>query len=104
MLAAMLFPDQINEYDGFKDYFQKRKTGFYVLLLALFIIDSLDTVIKGKQYYDHYGMIYPIRQALLMAGAAGGLIFRSERYDMAYVIAALASQVVWIMVLFNLPG
>lgn len=104
MLAAMLFPDQLTEYQGFKDYFQRRKKGFYILLLALFTIDSLDTLIKGKQYYDHYGILYPIRQTLLIAGAIGGLIFRSERYDTIYVFTALASQVVWIMVLFNLPG
>lgn len=101
MLAAMLFPDQISEYKGFKDYFQKRRTGFYLLLLVLFAVDSLDTFIKGKQYYDHYGIAYPIRQLLLIAGALGGIVFRSERYDKIYALAALISQVVWIAILFN---
>lgn len=101
MLAAMLFPDQITEYNGFKDYFQKRRTGFYILLLVLFAIDSVDTAVKGKQYYDHYGIAYPIRQFLLISGAIGGLVARSELYDKIYAFAALFSQIIWISVLFN---
>lgn len=33
--------------------------------------------------------------------ASGGLVFRSPRYDAAYAFSALAAQVVWIAVLFN---
>lgn len=101
MLAAMLFPDQISEYKGFRDYFGQRRGWFYALLLVLFGVDVIDTLVKGQQYYLHYGIAYPIRQFLLVAGAAGGLVFRSERYDSLYAAFALVAQVVWIAVLFN---
>lgn len=67
----------------------------------LFVIDVIDTLVKGEKYYHHYGIAYPIRQALLIAGAAGGLAFRSPRYDAAYAFCALVAQTVWIAVLFN---
>jgi len=101
MLAAMLFPDEIREYRGFQDYFSQRRGWFYALLLVLFVIDVIDTLVKGEKYYHHYGIAYPIRQALLIAGAAGGMTFRSPRYDAAYAFCALAAQFVWIAVLFN---
>lgn len=101
MLAAMLFPDEIREYRGFQDYFSQRRGWFYALLLVLFVIDVIDTLVKGEKYYHHYGIAYPIRQALLIAGAAGGMTFRSPRYDAAYAFCALAAQVIWIAVLFN---
>lgn len=101
MLAAMLFPDEIREYQGFHDYFDQRRGWFYALLLVLFVIDVVDTLVKGEKYYHHYGIAYPIRQALLIAGATGGLVFRSPRYDAVYAFCVLAAQVVWIAVLFN---
>ncbi|MGB3423853.1 MAG: hypothetical protein WBF84_06595 [Castellaniella sp.] len=103
MLAAMLFPDHLNEYTGFQDYFDRRRTAFYTLLLVLFAIDVIDTLIKGQKYYHHYGIAYPIRQFLLITGAAGGLAARSARYDAAYAAFTLAAQVVWVAVLFNVP-
>lgn len=102
MLAAMLFPDHINEYDGFRGYFFQRRSWFYALFLTLLVVDVIDTYAKGQKYYHHYGLAYPVRQFLLTMGAAGGLVFRSERYDIVYISLALAAQVVWIGVLFNI--
>lgn len=101
ILAAMLFPDEIHEYCGFQGYFNQRRNWFYALLLVLFIIDVIDTMVKGEKYYHHYGIAYPIRQTLLMAGAVGGLVLRSPRYDAAYAFCVLIAQAVWIAVLFN---
>ncbi|HRP78416.1 MAG TPA: hypothetical protein PL183_04840 [Aquamicrobium sp.] len=101
MLAAMLFPDEIREYEGFRDYFERRRSWFYALLIGLFVIDVVDTLVKGEKYYHHYGLAYPVRQALLIAGAAAGLAMRSPRYDAVYAALALAAQVVWIAVLFD---
>lgn len=101
MLSAMMFPDNMSEYKGFRDYFSQRRVWFYGLLLLLFGVDVIDTIIKGQKYYHHYGIAYPIRQFLLITGAAGGLVFRSEGYDALYAAFALAAQVLWIAVLFN---
>ncbi|TDR32082.1 hypothetical protein [Aquamicrobium defluvii] len=101
MLATMLFPDEIREYRGFQDYFSQRRGWFYALLLVLFVVDVIDTLVKGEKYYHHYGIAYPIRQTLLIAGAAGGMAFHSPRYDAAYAFCSLVAQAVWITVLFN---
>jgi hypothetical protein len=102
MLAAMLFPDQISEYKGFRDYFRQRRKWFYALLLILLLVDVVDTMTKGQSYYHHvYGWAYPVRQSLLVAGAAGALFVDSERYDAVFMAFALLFQIVWILTLFD---
>ncbi len=102
MLAAMLFPDQISEYKGFRDYFRQRRKWFYALLLVLLLVDVVDTMTKGQSYYHHvYGWAYPVRQSLLVAGAAGALFVDSEHYDAVFVAFALLFQIVWILTLFD---
>ncbi len=102
VLAAMLFPDHIDEYNGYRGYFQARRKWFYSGLLVLFVLDVIDTLLKGKDYYmELYGWDYPLRQGLFIVGTAAALFIRSERYQTALVYLALLVQVVWIISLFE---
>jgi hypothetical protein len=103
-LSAVLFPDRMDEYQGFRDYFRKRRNAFYVLLLILLVVDVIDTVLKGKAYYVTYyydSWFYPARQGLLILGALLGLMWQSERYQVAFAVFALTFQVLWIASLFE---
>ncbi|MDX3895158.1 hypothetical protein [Pusillimonas sp.] len=102
VLAAMLFPDHIDEYNGFRGYFQARRKWFYSALLILFVLDVVDTLLKGKAYYHElYDWDYPLRQGLFIAGTAAALFVRSEKYQAALVYLALLVQIVWIVSLFE---
>ncbi|MGO2147997.1 hypothetical protein [Halomonas sp.] len=101
-LSAVLFPDRMDEYQGYGDYFQKRSRSFYVLLLVLLVVDVIDTLIKGGDYYAaHYGWYYPVRQVMLIVGTILALVWRSERYQAGFVVFALLFQVIWIVSLFE---
>lgn len=102
VLAAMLFPDHIHEYNGYRGYFLARKKWFYSTLLVLFVMDVVDTLIKGPVYYqEYYSWDYPARQAVLIIGTAGALFIQSEKYQKAFLTVALLVQVVWIISLFD---
>src|SRR5258705_13500035 len=45
-VASLLFPDKMDEYASFGDYFQSRRRWFYGLLTVMFLIDLIDTAIK----------------------------------------------------------
>ena len=66
-LGALLFPDRMDEYSGFAEYFHSRQKWFYGLLAALFLADLIDTAIKGAAHFSAFGIGYPIRQSVLAA-------------------------------------
>lgn len=102
VLAALLFPDDIAEYNGFRGYFQARRKWFYSALLVLFVLDVIDTLLKGVDYYVlHYGWDYPVRQGFFVAGTGLALFIKSETYQAILVYAMLLAQVVWILSLFE---
>ncbi|WP_454632993.1 hypothetical protein [Bradyrhizobium cenepequi] len=105
MLSAMIFPDNIGEHEGLKEYFWNRRNVFYVLLLVLFSVDVFDTLLKGANYYKQfYGWYYPARQTLLIAGTIGALLSASERYHVLFVAFALVFQIIWVVSLFDVIG
>jgi hypothetical protein len=101
MLAAMLFPDKLDGYKGYQDYFQQRGQWFYGLLALMFVADLVDTRMKGIEHFRSFGIEYPIRQTLLALGATGAIFFRSRHYQSAFLAFALIYEVVWILRLFN---
>ena len=101
LLAAMLFPDHMGNYANFRDYFQARRKWFYSVLLMLFIMDIIDTLIKGKDYYSYYGWDYPVRQGALILGTVVAIFVESERYQKFFVSIALIMQVAWVGLLFE---
>jgi hypothetical protein len=103
-VASLLFPDKMDEYDGFGDYFQSRRRWFYGLLTVVFLVDLIDTAIKGREHFESLGLEYPIRQALLAGGAIVAVLWSNKRYQAVFVAVALIDQVIWIVRLFNAPG
>jgi len=57
-LCTMLFPDTMHEYAGFRDYFMSRRKWFFGILIATFLIDIVDTAIKGTSYLQALGPEY----------------------------------------------
>ena len=105
MLSAMIFPDNVGDHSGLKEYFWNRRNVFYALLLILFSVDVLDTMMKGSAYYHQfYGWYYPVRQGLLISGTIGALLSTSKRYHLLFVAFTVVFQVVWIGSLFDVIG
>lgn len=74
LICAMLFPDSRARYSGFEDYFYSRRRWIFGLMIAIFALDLEDTFLKGRQYYLHLGIEYPIRAAILMVACTIALV------------------------------
>jgi hypothetical protein len=47
MMSALLFPDDILEYDGYQDFFISRRYWFFALLASNWVMDIIKIVVSG---------------------------------------------------------
>ncbi len=86
-LSVLIFPDNINDYNGYTDYFFSRKKWFFSFLIVIFIIDFADTLLKGKQYFQSLHWEYPVRNLVHILLCLLGMRFNNIRFQ--YVLALL---------------
>ena len=94
--AALLSPDNIAEYDGYEDFFLKRRVWFFGFFAATFVLDTVDSLIKGETYWDRFGADYYIQVPLGLILCAIAIRSVDRRVHLAVVLLHLAYQVYWI--------
>ena len=55
LLSSVLFPTDIAEYAGFRDYFMSRRRWVFGLTALTFVLDVIDTRLKGATYFASLG-------------------------------------------------
>ncbi len=55
LLCALVFPENLEEGRGYRDYFNDRRHWFFGLLALAFAVDFIDTWIKGPAYFHSFG-------------------------------------------------
>jgi len=101
MTCAMLFPDSMADYPSYEEYFYSRRQWFFGLLIALFALDLVDTLLKGRQYYLHLGMAYALRAIVFIAGCAIAIATRNRRYHQFFSIIGVVYQLLYIFSLYS---
>jgi hypothetical protein len=101
LLAALLFPDKLDDYDGYEDFFLKRRHWFFSILGATFLLDIVDTLVKGEPYFDTLGIQYLIQVPAGIVLAIIAIRTTSRRFHLGLVILHLSYQAWWIYLLFN---
>lgn len=101
LMCSMLFPDSMDEYSGFEDYFISRRKWFFSLFALSFVIDVADTSLKGMTYFNGLGIEYPIRNITYIALCIAAMFIRSNRFQLAFVAASLIYQFSYIFRLYH---
>ena len=96
LLAALLSPDSVSEYDGYEDFFLKRRGWFFGLFAATFVLDTVDTLIKGEAYWNRFGLEYFIQVPLGLVLCAIAIRTTDRRIHLAAVLLHIAYQAYWI--------
>jgi len=101
-LAALLFPDQINDYKNYEDYFEARKRWFYGLFALTFLVDIGDSWIKGGEYWASLGAGYAIREVLFIGCALAAMFVPGKRFQAFFLVGGFIYQVIWILLVYQL--
>lgn len=92
-LCTLLFPDSMEEYKGYRDYFISRRKWFFGLLIVLYAADVGDTLLKGWGHYELYGPEYPIQAALFIILSLIGALTPNLKFHTFFAVLALVYQI-----------
>ena len=100
LLATLLFPNPIYEYDGYEDFFMKRRGWFFGLFAATFVFDIIDSLLKGPTNWELFGLHYYVQVpvGLVLCGVA--VWTANRKIHLGIVLLHLAYQLSWITRLF----
>lgn len=100
-ISTLLYPDRMEDYSGFEAYFQSRRGWFYGFLALLFVIDTIDTAVKGREHFLSFGLEYPVRQTILFGLAVAGIFVPKRNYHLSFAIGACIAELWWIFSRFR---
>lgn len=101
LMCALLFPDSLQDYKSYEDFFYSRRAWFFGLLALTYVLDIIDTLLKGEEHFAHFGGEYLIRTPILVALCLIAIATASRRYHLVFVTATLIYQISWIWRLFD---
>lgn len=101
LLCAFLFPESMQDYRSYEDYFYSRRAWFFGLLATTYLLDIVDTLLKGEAHFARFGNEYLIRTPVMVGLCAVAILSRNRRFHMAFVAFALVYQFWWILRLFD---
>ena len=101
LICALLFPKDLADYDGFKDYFYARKAWFFALNLIGVILDVTDSLLKGMDHFRSLGPVYPVVMAVLALLFAAGIRIRNERFHAVFAAISLLYLLLYPIMLFG---
>lgn len=96
LLAALLFPDTIDDNSDLKDHYFHNHRAFFLLASTLAPIDAVDTLLKGVPHFLAQGPLY-----LLTIARSTGLNLiaarsKSERFHKFFAVFFLFYLLVFI--------
>ena len=101
LMCAVLFPSDIAEYGGYRDYFMSRRRWFFGLLAVSIVFDAIDSLLKGRQYFADFGFEYPVRIAVYLVLAGIAAYTANRRFHAGLAAANLVYQLSWILRSFD---
>lgn len=99
--CALLFPDSLQEYENYEDFFFARRAWFFGLLAATSLFDFIDTRIKGEEHFSRFSGEYFIRTPILIIMCIVAAKTRSKKFHVVFVAVTLIYQLSWIFRLFD---
>src|SRR5262245_11789257 len=101
LVCALLFPADLEGYDGYKSYFYSRRAWFFGLQAVGLSVDLADTLLKGSTYFTSFGLQYPISTISQIGLSIAAAITRNERFHAVFAVCMLVYQVYWALRYFD---
>lgn len=101
LLCTVVFPDSLDGFRGYDDYFMSRRGWFFGLLALAYVVDLGDTWIKGAGYFEGFGGEYIARNVGYVVLCMVAIATSKRWFHASFVLAGLLYQVSWIVRQFD---
>jgi hypothetical protein len=101
LMCALLFPDSMLDYKSYEDFFISRRAWFFGLLASTYLLDVIDTLLKGQEHFARFGNEYMIRTPVFFALSIIAIFTTNRTFHILFVATALIYQASWILRLFD---
>lgn len=101
LACSLLFPDSMEGYTGYEDYFMSRRGWFFGIVISLFVFDFIDTAMKGMEHFRSLGPEYPLRNLVLIVLLGLGIYIRHQKAQLVLLALALVLQTAFILIQFD---
>ncbi|TDW50351.1 hypothetical protein EV144_102790 [Flavobacterium sp. 270] len=101
LLCALLYPDDLNDYTGYEDYFYSRKKWFFAILAISFAADLIDTAIKGGNYFLYNQGEYYVRIISHIILCFAAIKVHNKTFHTVLVLLFIVYELSYILRLFN---
>ena len=92
-LSALLFPQDLDEYKGYQDYFLSRRRWFFGFAALTEALDVIDTLIKGEAHLRSLGLEYLVATGAFVLLSAVAARTPNPRFHMLFVLSAVAYEI-----------
>jgi hypothetical protein len=104
-IAWVIYPKEMNDYDeSYEQYFYARKNWFFGFLGFSFLLDILDTVIKGSDYFHQLGIEYFLRNAIHAILCLLAMKINNRKFQACIVILFIVYEIFYIGRLYAYIG
>ena len=101
LACALLSPEDLSDYDGYKGYFYSRRQWFFGLLALSLVIDVGDSWLKGAEHFSNLGLEYAIATSAKLVLFISAAVWSNERFHVGFAIVNLAYTVLWAIRMFE---
>ncbi len=101
IISSLMFPDDMSDYHGFKEYYYSRSTWIFSLLALVFLLDYGDALLKGPAYMQELGPEFKIRFAGHFFLCLVAARVKKEWVHAGLAIAFIGYGVSWILRQYN---
>ncbi len=96
-LTALLLPENVGAHANNREWFLARRRWFFGFLALFYVFDFVESLLKGAEYLQTLGPMYPVRGVLYVTGCLVAIGTRNPTFHAAFAVVALAYQVVWLV-------
>jgi hypothetical protein len=100
VMSALLFPDDMKDYDSYESYYYSRKKWFFSFLGLLFVFDFFDTLLKGQAYMQHLQWEYPLRIGTHITLCIAAAMSSNKIFHLFLVLGFIIFQILWILTFY----